>query len=243
MTFAPLGDSAVVVTLGSSIDESTLLRVRSLAAALERETAAGVVDVVPAYTTVTVFYEAVPHSPEVPTSPYEQVCHLISERAAKLAKSWSELMHLKRHGTAAPAAREVEIPVCYGGESGPDLLEVAQHCGIGLAEVIELHSGADYLVHAVGFSPGFPYLGGLPEKLHTPRRPTPRARVPAGSVGIGWRQTGVYPLVSPGGWQLIGRTPLVLFRPTEDPAALLQVGDRVKFRPISPEEFTQWKPT
>jgi len=241
MTFSPLGDSAVVVTLGSSIDESTLLHVRSLAAALEHERAAGIVDVVPAYTTVTVFYDiaAVPANGVLA---YERIQRLIAERAARVEHSWPDLVRMKFGGAKTDkAAREIEIPVCYGGEFGPDIEDVARHCGVRPPEVIALHSEADYLVHAVGFAPGFPYLGGLPEKLHTPRRPTPRTSVPAGSVGIGWMQTGIYPLATPGGWQLIGRTPLALFQPGENPPARLRVGDKVKFRTITPEEFATWK--
>ena len=109
------------------------------------------------------------------------------------------------------------------------------------AEAVSLHSGAEYLVHAIGFTPGFPYLGGLPERLRTPRRDTPRAHVPAGSVAIGGSQTGVYPVGSPGGWQIVGRTPIALFRPLERPASLLRPGDRVRFRAISPQEFASWK--
>ena len=135
----------------------------------------------------------------------------------------------------------IEIPVSYGGEHGPDLQEVAQHCGLAVTEVMALHAKADYLVHAIGFAPGFPYLGGLPEKLHAPRRTTPRLSVPAGSVGIGGAQTGIYPLVTPAGWQIIGCTPLLLFRPNEAEPTLLRVGDRVKFRAITPEEFAAWK--
>ncbi|MDE3084544.1 MAG: 5-oxoprolinase subunit PxpB, partial [Verrucomicrobiota bacterium] len=134
--------------------------------------------------------------------------------------------------------REIILQVCYGGEFGPDLGEVATHAGIGESEVIALHSGARYRVHVVGFSPGFPYLAGLPVKLHTPRRTTPRTRVPAGSVGIGGAQTGVYPLATPGGWNLIGRTPLRLFRlEKEGEPTLLRPGDCVRFQPISAEEF------
>lgn len=136
-----------------------------------------------------------------------------------------------------PATALVEIPVCYGGEFGPDLDDVAAHCRLTADGVIELHSSAEYLVHFIGFSPGFPYLGGLPEALATPRLLAPRVRVPAGSVAIGGSQTGVYPLASPGGWRLIGRTPLRLFRPEVEPPALLAMGDRVRFLPISRPEF------
>ena len=132
-----------------------------------------------------------------------------------------------------PEPRMVEIPVAYGGEYGPDLEAVAVLTGHTPEEVIALHSGAEYLVYFLGFSPGFPYLGGLPEAIAAPRLETPRKRVPAGSVAIGGRQTGVYPLASPGGWRIIGCTPLQLFRPDADPPVLLQMGDHVRFVPVA----------
>ncbi len=132
----------------------------------------------------------------------------------------------------AEAARTVEIPVFYGGASGPDLEEVARHTGLAPAEVVRLHAGAGYLVYFLGFSPGFPYLGGLPPNLATPRLAAPRSRVPAGSVAIGGSQTGVYPTESPGGWRIIGRTPLRLFDLEADPPALLRAGDHVRFVPL-----------
>ena len=232
MTFTALGDTAVVVALGHGIDESVLPRVRALTALLGNDRPAGIFDVVPAYSTVTVFYEP-SRLAAAGSRPYEQVCRLITERAR----------HLDSEAKRKPAtvSRLVEIPVSYGGEHGPDLMDVAEHCGMELTAVMAMHAKADYLVHAIGFAPGFPYLGGLPEKLHTPRRTTPRVSVPAGSVGIGGAQTGVYPLTTPGGWQIIGRTPLALFRPGESEPALLRVGDRVKFRAITPEEFAAWK--
>ena len=237
MTLAPLGDTAVVVTLGSSIDEATLAQVRALAAALEQDTAAGIVDVVPAYTTVTVFYDPAFAAPEG-VSPYDRIRRVIEARVARLEEAgWSA----RRAQAAAAAARTIEIPVCYGGEYGPDLDDVAKHTGLSADEVVQRHHAGHYLVYAVGFTPGFAYLGGLAETLFTPRRATPRTSVPAGSVGIGWQQTGVYPVASPGGWQLIGRTPLALFQAAENPPARLRVGDRVTFRAIAPEEFRAWK--
>ena len=125
--------------------------------------------------------------------------------------------------------RLVEIPVHYGGLYGPDLADVARHAGLSPERVVEIHSSAAYLVHFLGFSPGFPYLGGLPPALATPRLEVPRKLVPAGSVAIGGRQTGVYPMASPGGWRIIGRTPLRLFEPGADPPVLLQMGDHVRF--------------
>jgi KipI family sensor histidine kinase inhibitor len=132
-----------------------------------------------------------------------------------------------------PEPRTVEIPVAYGGDDGPDLEAVAALTGHTPEEVAAIHSGAEYLVYFLGFSPGFPYLGGLPESIATPRLETPRRRVPAGSVAIGGRQTGVYPMASPGGWRIIGRTPLRLFDPEADPPVLLRMGDHVRFVPLS----------
>jgi len=140
-------------------------------------------------------------------------------------------------GGPAFAPRTVEIPVCYGGEFGPDLEEVAAHCGISPQSVISRHSGGEYLVYFLGFSPGFPYLGGLDPALAVPRLATPRAKVAEGSVAIGGAQTGVYPIASPGGWRIIGRTPQRLFDAGRPPYALLAMGDLVRFRPIPASEF------
>lgn len=127
--------------------------------------------------------------------------------------------------------RRVEIPVVYGGNAGPDLQVVAERAGLRAQQVVELHSSVDYVVYFIGFQPGFPYLGGLDERLHTPRRAEPRVSVPRGSVGIGGSQTGIYPLAAPGGWQLIGHTPLSLFDPHQQPPVLLRPGDTVRFVP------------
>jgi inhibitor of KinA len=131
----------------------------------------------------------------------------------------------------------VKIPVCYGGELGPDLGDVAQHCGLSPEQVVERHSGTVYTVYFIGFSPGFPYMGGLPESLATPRLKTPRTSVAAGSVGIGGSQTGLYPMQWSGGWRLLGRTPLRMFDPAANPPSRLQPGDLVKFDPIARETF------
>ncbi len=224
MTLSPLGDSAVVAALGTGLDDLALPRVRALVEALGRDLPVGVVDVVPAFASVTLFYEP------ARIGSYAQLCAAIEVLAARADAS-----------VLTFESRMVEIPVCYGGELGSDLTVVAAQRGLTEARVVELHSGAHYLVHAVGFAPGFAYLGGLPEKIHTPRRATPRTSVPAGSVGIGGEQTGVYPLTTPGGWNLIGRTPLRLFDVTRAEPALLRFGDQVKFRAIGAEEFAAWK--
>lgn len=224
MTLSPLGDSALVIALGTGLDEAALARGQTLAAEIERDRPAGVIDVVPAFASVTVYYDA------TRTGGYAQLCTEIENRAAR-----AEAAVVSRE------MRELEIPVCYGGEMGPDLGDVAARTGGGVEKVIALHTGASYLVHAIGFAPGFAYLGGLPEVLHTPRRESPRVKVPAGTVGIGGAQTGVYPLATPGGWNLIGRTPLRLFDAGRAEPALLRAGDRVKFRAISAEEFAAWR--
>ncbi|HVS53319.1 MAG TPA: 5-oxoprolinase subunit PxpB [Opitutaceae bacterium] len=225
MTLSPLGDSAIVLALGEVVDDAVLARVATLAAEIERHRPKGVTDVVPAFASVTVFYDIA--------------------RVAGFAELCAELEALATRADAAVVGAEprlVEIPVCYGGEFGPDLENVAAHAGLTCEEVVALHRGADYRVQAIGFSPGFAYLGGLPEKIHAPRRATPRTKVPIGSVGIGGSQTGVYPLATPGGWNLIGRTPRRMFDPARATPALLRAGDRVTFHPIEPAEFESAAP-
>ena len=229
MKLQPLGDVAVVATLGEGIDPAMLARVLDFAEALGRAKAKGITDIVPAYASVTVFYDSAQLS-DAPGGAYESVCRLM-ETCAVQSKSL--------HG--ALGTKVVEIPVCYGDDYGPDIEFVAEHCRISVEDVVSLHSGADYMVYAIGFTPGFPYLGGLPEALRSPRKDTPRSRVPGGSVGIGDLQTGVYPMASPGGWQIIGRTPMQLFRPHLEPAALLKPGDRVRFKPMSPGDYERWR--
>ncbi|BBE08243.1 allophanate hydrolase subunit 1 protein [Mycoavidus cysteinexigens] len=152
--------------------------------------------------------------------------------AKMLAKAWRAAAENLKPG------RLVEIPVCYGGESGPDLAEVAQHTKLSIEEIIKRHTNTEYTVFCLGFQPGFAYLGGLDPKLATPRRAEPRVAIPAGSVGIGGTQTGIYPASSPGGWQLIGRTAAKLFDPMGNPPSLLQPGDRVRFTIASQTTIT-----
>ncbi|GAB7387937.1 5-oxoprolinase subunit B [Bacillaceae bacterium] len=240
-TFSPLGDSAIIVKFGEQIDRDTHRRVKTLADFLEKHPFPGLVEYVPAFTTVAVFYDPIEVrrrwkeigeagcSLENPRSPYEIVRSVLQRILSGLEE------------TKGDTPRTIEIPVCYGGDFGPDLEFVAAHNHLRPEEVIEIHAGGEYLVHMIGFMPGFPYLGGLSERISAPRRPTPRLSIPAGSVGIAGRQTGVYPMESPGGWQLIGRTPLPLFRPDENPPSLLQTGDIVRFKPISREEYEAYK--
>ncbi|GAB6932115.1 5-oxoprolinase subunit PxpB [Calditerricola satsumensis] len=225
----PLGDSAAIIRFGTAIDPVANRRAMALAEHLLRCPFPGLVEAVPAYASVTVHYNpcAVHVSSAAPT-PYDAVRARLSAVLAEVGEGID----------AAP--RTVEIPVCYGGDHGPDLEAVAAACGLAPEEVVGLHAGTTYHVYAIGFAPGFPYLGTVPEPIRVPRRATPRAAVPAGSVGIAGAQTGIYPMETPGGWQIIGRTPIRLFQPDRDPPCLLRVGDRVRFRPITEEAFAAW---
>lgn len=210
VTLQPLGDQAVRVQFGTAICPNVNARIRQFCQALERDPIPGVIEWTPAYATVAVYYE--PWGPR-----YGEMCALLRER---LRCSEEETL---------PPARLVPIPVRYGGADGPDLEDVAAYHGLTPADVIARHTGPTYLVYLLGFAPGFPYLGGLPEELVTPRLDTPRISVPAGSVGIGGAQTGVYPFATPGGWRIIGWTSLTLYDIHREPPALLRPGDLVRF--------------
>ena len=214
--FSPAGDQALVVELGDNIDPITNGRVRTLMDAVEAAKVRGIFDLVPTYRSILVYYDPMRTTP--------------SELQATLIE-----LDLNAEEQTSQNARIVEVPTLYGGACGPDLEFVAEHAGLTPQEVIDIHSGADYQVYMMGFSPGFPYLGGMSERLTTPRLDTPRLAIPAGAVGIAESQTGIYPLVSPGGWRLIGRCPLKLFDPDAEPPSLLAAGDHVRFIPISDE--------
>jgi inhibitor of KinA len=232
----PLGDRAVMVTFGTRIDVKIHRMVKTFTNYLDTHPIEGMIEYVPAFTSVTVYYDParVLQTEKQPSlentgSAYEIVYSKLKQIALGLESSMEE------------TNREVEIPVCYGGEFGPDLEFVATHNNLTPDEVIHIHSGGNYLVYMIGFAPGFPYLGGMSEKIAAPRRSDPRLKIAKGSVGIAGNQTGVYPIESPGGWQIIGRTPLELFRPKENPPSLLQAGDVIRFKPISLKEFTAYK--
>lgn len=213
-----LGDSAVLVTLGDHADEVALARVRGVTAALEKDPPAHMVESVPGYRTVAIHYDPLSIS-------YEAFKDLVVEKVSGVS------------GASAPPARTIEIPVCYGGDFGPDLTAVAQHNDIEEKAVVSLHTKQEYRVRMIGFAPGFAYLDGMSERLATPRLEQPRRSVPAGSVGIAGGQTGVYPLDTPGGWRLIGRTPLRLFDPALEEPSLLRTGDVVRFVAIDQATF------
>jgi KipI family sensor histidine kinase inhibitor len=207
------GDSAVVVEFGDAIDVRVNARVRVLQRALAAGACRGIVESVPTYRSLIVHYDPM-------VLPREALEALITETAGRLPEGSPE------------SFRTIEIPVMYGGEAGPDLADVAAIAGMDEGAVVDLHAGGEYLVFMLGFMPGFPYLGGLPAAIATPRLATPRTHVPAGSVGIAGAQTGIYPMDSPGGWRLIGRTPVRLFDARESPPALFEAGDRVRFVPV-----------
>ena len=213
------GDRAIFIELGDSIDPDVNQRVRNLKLAIEKAGIPGVVESVPAYRSLLVYFE-----------PLQLSAPEFRETIGNLLKSLTS--------GESPERRLIEIPVTYGGEFGPDLELVASHNNLSDAEVVRIHSSARYLIYMIGFMPGFPYLGGMSPDIATPRKITPRLKIPAGSVGIAGNQTGIYPAESPGGWQIIGRTPLELFHPTREPPSILQAGDYLTFVGVTPEEFT-----
>jgi inhibitor of KinA len=215
----PLGDSALVVTFGDEIDEATHFEVRAFSDHLAAQPPEAMIEHIPAFTSVTVLYDPI-------RSGYEDFAGEIQALIEDTPKEHSEMR-----------ARTVEIPVCYGGDLGPDLDFVASHNGLTTDEVIAIHCGPTYPVYMIGFAPGFPYLGGMSAKIAAPRRDAPRERIPAGSVGLAGKQTGIYPIETPGGWQVIGRTPLRLFRPDENPPSLLRAGDRVRFNSVDRADY------
>jgi inhibitor of KinA len=224
MRIEPLGDSALIVRIVDDFardPEASLNAVLGALRSLEAAAIPGVTELAPAYSTIGVFFDP------------GQI-----ESLDVLKTTIGNILNAPSlQGESKVEAPLQEIPVCYDREFAPDLADVARVAGLTEVEVIRRHSGAAYRVNCVGFIAGFPFMSGLPSELATPRRPDPRKEVPAGSVGIGGAQTGIYPRTSPGGWNLIGRTPRRLFDVQHDPPTLLQAGDRVRFREISREEF------
>ncbi|MYL21327.1 5-oxoprolinase subunit PxpB [Halobacillus litoralis] len=232
-TLHPLGDQAVLIEFGNEISEEINHTVQTAASSLDDWQPEWMVEYIPAFTTVTLFYDPLyiaNHKTSQNQLPYDWVHQQVSEFLSTLT--------IKETGPA----RTVEIPVCYGGDLGPDLSYVAEKNGLTEEEVIERHMNGNYLVYMIGFAPGFPYIGGMDPAIAAPRRKDPRLKIPAGTVGIAGAQTGVYPLETPGGWQLIGRTPSKMFDPSNEEApTLLQAGDRIQFRRITEEEYENLK--
>jgi KipI family sensor histidine kinase inhibitor len=212
-SFQYASDQSLMISFGDAIDLETHHRVLKLLRLLEAEPVAGVRNLHPAYTSILIVFDP-----------------LLRDHASLQSELQSRLARLD--SIKLPEPRTVEIPVAYGGDSGPDLEELAGLRGLTPAQVIELHSAASYLVYFIGFVPGFAYLGGLPPVLATPRLESPRKKVPKGSVAIGGSHTGIYPFETPGGWRLIGRTPLEIFDPLSADLSRLRIGDMVRFHPL-----------
>jgi len=216
--FRPMGDRSLLVELGEKISPDVNRRVQELMLQLQQARLPGVREFAPGYRSLLVVFDPLTIAPSE-----------LKERITEVAA---------QHGSAGlPQAKLLTVPVFYGGDYGPDLEGVAGHLGISTDEVIRLHTETLYRVYMIGFTPGYPYMGELPAALAVPRRSTPRTRVPKGSVGIAQRQTGIYSVESPGGWQIIGWTPIELFDPTRQLPALLEMGDKVKFEAVRQVEI------
>jgi len=220
--FRLMGDRSLLVELGDEISPSVNQSVQELFVALDLHKCDGVKELVPSYRSLLVIYD-----------PF-LISTLDLER--KIYDLYQGLNH-----SQLPVPRTIEIPVVYGGNRGPDLARVAQYHRLTPQEVMDFHTRPTYRVYMIGFTPGYPYLGEVPTAIATPRRETPRISVPRGSVGIAQKQTGIYSVDSPGGWQIIGWTPVNLFDPQGQPPSLLMMGDRVRFQAITAEEASQWQ--
>lgn len=217
--FLPAGDRALTVELADEISPEINTRIRALAMALDRLHLAGVVDVVPTYRSLLVYYDPV---------------------QLEVAELQNRILSLSHIETAVlPPPRVLQIPTHYGGEHGPDMDFVVSHTGLSAQEVAAIHAGTDYLVYMMGFNTGFPYLGGMSAKIAVPRLETPRTVVPAGSVAIAQQQTGIYPVESPGGWRVIGRSPVRLFDPSREPPVAVEAGDYLRFVEIDDERYRE----
>jgi inhibitor of KinA len=217
--YSPMGDRAVLVKFGDIIDLSINRKVHALCRAIEYVGIVGVGECVPTYASLLVYYDPLRTS-------YERLVFQLKDLEPKLDEFSAKI-----------ETRGIVVPTVYGGEFGPDLPDMAKRHNLTEEEVIRIHSETEYAVYMIGFIEGFPYMGKIPDTIATPRLETPRLKIPAGSVGIAGNQTGIYPCESPGGWRIIGRTPLKLFDPYTEQPALFQPGDRVKFKPITEEEF------
>ncbi|WP_039043242.1 5-oxoprolinase subunit PxpB [Sporosarcina sp. ZBG7A] len=224
---SPLGDQAVHLEFGGPFHEETEKKIRTVTTVLDDKRPVWLVEYIPSYTSVTIFYDV--HCFAKEEFPYEAV----RLEVEKLFDHLEPIVISER--------RTVRIPVLYGGEQGPDLQEVAELNGLTLDEVIGIHTSGVYTVQMIGFAPGFPFLVGMSPRITAPRRSDPRLRIPPRSVGIAGGQTGIYPIETPGGWQLIGQTPIELFLPNETPPSLLRAGDQLEFFPITKEQYDAYR--
>lgn len=217
-SFSPVGEQAVQVTFPALIDAEVNQFIHELVGRISSRSIVGVQTTIPAYHTLTVLFDR-------EMTDYHQVVTALRE-----------LMAVGPAVGNKKKQQVLELPVCYDEAFGWDLAQVAAHTKLSVADVVKMHSKQDYLIYMMGFMPGFAYMGALPESLYMPRRETPRIEVPAGSIGIAGYQTGMYPIASPGGWRILGRTPITLYHP-DRPLPLYQAGDSIRFQPISKAEF------
>ena len=222
-TISPVGDWAISIDFGQVIDPTINRHIRQTIERIKELQLEGIIELVPTYCALLVEYDAMLYS-------YSEICNIIEPTLEEgMTDTTNELVTV------------VEVPTVYGGEFGPDLSFVATHNHLSEDEVVSIHSGTDYLVYMLGFIPGFTYLGGMDSRIATPRLSSPRTLIPAGSVGIAGEQTGTYPSDSPGGWQIIGRTPVTMYDMSKAQVALLNAGDYVRYVPIDESEFHRIK--
>ena len=214
----PEGDSGLLIQFEQVISPAINQRIAAIVKLIRAQQISGIIDMIPTYCSLLINY-----NPQAIS--YKELHHRI-ESIVKMDTK-----------TESITKKVYEIPTCYGGKYGPDLKNIAEHAGLSEEEVIRIHSSSDYLIYMLGFLPGFTYLGGLDERIHTPRLANPRVLIPAGSVGIGGSQTGIYPVDSPGGWQLMGMTPVKTYDPNRAEPILVQAGDYIRFVPVSEEEY------
>ena len=226
--FFQIGENAISLEFGGEINEATLERISSLNQCIKQNPFAALLSTIPAYATLTLYFNVVGLMSDVSMKGVTTL-----DKISAYIKS----LNVDTNNDQQTQDHIIQIPVCYDATFGLDLEELTSFYQLTKKEIIEMHSSAVYTVFMIGFVPGFPYLGGLSEKLFTPRRQNPRPVIPAGSVGIAGKQTGIYPLETPGGWQIIGRTPLTLFDANRQQPSLLKAGDKIKFDPISLNEF------
>lgn len=234
--FLPVGETGLMVCFGHIIDPDILHCASALVSQLEAHPFPGLGEFEASYTGVTLFFDPVVLAKEpLPGPAIPDMSRSYQVVTGKIKKLLDGITF-----DTQDTARHVRVPVCYGGEYGPDLQEVADYHKMTPEEVVNIHTSGKYLVYMIGFAPGFPYVGGMDPRIATPRKKTPRLKIPKGSVGIAGAQTGAYPLETPGGWQLIGRTPLELFRPDDlEHPSVLQAGDNIEFYAVTEAEFKE----
>lgn len=218
--YLPAGDKAVVMEFGNEISKNINAKIRNLVKAADEAKIVGIEEILPTYRSVQIMYDPLKIE-------YSELIRNLELLSSKTVEGQKEKIKI------------IEIPTLYGKEFGPDINFVAEHNKLTTDDVIKIHTGTDYLVYMLGFTPGFSYLGGMSESIATPRLASPRTKIPAGSVGIAGSQTGMYPSETPGGWQLIGRTPVKLYDPKKEPPVLLSAGDYVRYVSITEEEYNE----